>query len=89
MTARVWQGGGVEAYVGVLECHLCVCGWACGCVCVCARARVCVRACASARACVRACVYVCIGLWSFAHACEPARVPDGISCQSLMQVTCL
>ena len=74
-----------------------VCGWAglwvyvcvrvcvCLCVCVCVNVCVCVRACA----CVRACVYVCIGLWPFAHACEPARVPDGISCQSLMQITCL
>jgi len=68
-----------------------VCVWVGVWVCVCVRARacVCVRECACVLACVRACVYVCIGLWPFAHACEPARVPDGISCQSLMQITCL
>ena len=54
---------------------LCVCVFVSVCVCVCARMRV--------------CVYVCIGLWPCAHERKPARVPDGISRQSIMQITCL
>ena len=57
------------------------------CLCVCVFVYVCV--CVCARACVCACVYVRIGLWPCAHARKPARVPDGISRQSLMQITCL
>ena len=74
-----------EAHVSVLECSLCVSE----CVCVGGWVGLCVCVCARAGACVCACVYVCNGRRSCAHTRKPARVPDGISCQSFMQITCL